>query len=31
VSSDEVAAAIAPVDSFEMVELGLLGGKGPPG
>jgi quinol monooxygenase YgiN len=29
--SDEVAAAMALVDSFEMVELELLGGKGPPG
>ncbi|HEV7882674.1 MAG TPA: antibiotic biosynthesis monooxygenase [Solirubrobacteraceae bacterium] len=29
--SDEVAAAMALVDSFEVVELDLLGGKGPPG
>jgi quinol monooxygenase YgiN len=29
--SDEVAAAMALVDSFEIVELELLGGKGPPG
>ena len=28
--SDEVAAAMALVASFEMVELELLGGKGPP-
>ena len=28
--SDEVAAAMALVDSFEVVELDLLGGKGPP-
>ena len=28
--SDEVAAAMALVVSFEMVELELLGGKGPP-
>jgi quinol monooxygenase YgiN len=29
--SDEVAAAMALVASFEVVELDLLGGKGPPG
>jgi quinol monooxygenase YgiN len=29
--SDDVAAAMALVDAFEMVELELLGGKGPPG
>jgi quinol monooxygenase YgiN len=29
--SDEVTAAMALVDAFEMVELELLGGKGPPG
>jgi quinol monooxygenase YgiN len=29
--SDEVAAAMALVDSFEIVELELLGGKGPAG
>jgi quinol monooxygenase YgiN len=29
--SEEVAAAMALVDAFEMVELELLGGKGPPG